>query len=163
MRKKIIAFALTVVVLLGVTYVYAQGPGADFGPKGRHESWTPKGVPPLTPDQISKFQELRQRFIAETAKLRGELLTKRLELKSLWTNPKADDKAIVEKEKELRDLKNQLSDKALQFRLESRKFLTPEQIAGFGLGFGPRRGFGRHQMMRHGWGGPWAGGCGAGF
>lgn len=163
MRKKIITIALTIAILLGVTYVYAQEPGAGFGPKGRHESWTPKGIPPLSQDQISKFQELRQKFIAETAKLRGDLLTKRLELKSLWTNPKADDKVIVEKEKELRDLKNQLSDKVLQFRLESRKFLTPEQIAGFGLGFGPGRGFGRQHMMRHGWGGPWTGGCGAGF
>jgi Spy/CpxP family protein refolding chaperone len=163
MKKKIIALALTVFMLLGVTYVYAQGPGVGWGPKRMSESWASKGVPPLTPDQIAKFQELRQKFTAETAKLRGELLTKRLELQSLWTNPKADDKAIVEKEKELRDLQNQLKDKALQFRLESRKFLTPEQIAGLGLGCGPGRRFGGQPMMRHGWEGPRAGGFGGGF
>ncbi len=83
MKKKIVALALTVLIVLGVTWVYAQGPGGGFGPKGRYESWAPKGVPPLSPDQISKFQELREKFIAETAKLRGDLLTKRLELKSL--------------------------------------------------------------------------------
>jgi len=163
MKKKIIALTLTVFLLLGVTYVYAQGPGVGFGPKRMSESWTPKGGPPLTQDQITKFQELRQKFTAETAKLRGDLLTKRLELQSLWTNPKAEDKAIMEKEKELRELQNQLKEKALQFRLESRKFLTPEQIAGWGSGFGPGRGFGGKPMMRHGWRGPWAGGCGAGF
>ncbi len=163
MRRKIIALALTLIIVLGVTYVYAQGPGFGFGPKGRSESWTPKGTSSLSPEQISKFQELRQKFTSETAKLRGDLLTKRLELQSLWTNPKADDKAILEKEKELRDLQNQLRDKTLQFRLEARKFLTPEQMAGFGPGFGPHKGFGPKPMMRHGWGGPWAGGCGGGF
>ncbi len=163
MRKKIIVLALTVLVIFGVTYVYAQGPGIGFGPKRMSEPWVTKGVSPLTPDQIAKFQELRQKFLAETARLRGDLLTKRLELKSLWTNPKAEDKAILEKERELRDLQNQLSDKALQFRLESRKFLTPEQIAGFGPCFEQGGGFGRQHMMRHGWEGPWAGGCGPRF
>ena len=58
----------------------------------------------------------------------GAIVTKKLELQSLWTDPKADSKAILDKEKEMRDLQNQIKDKAVQMRLVARKFLTPEQI-----------------------------------
>jgi Spy/CpxP family protein refolding chaperone len=76
------------------------------------------------------------------------MVTKRLELQSLWTDPKAESKAIMDKEKELRDLQNQMKDKSLQLKLEARKLLTPEQIAEFGPGMG--RGFQRGRRMAHG-------------
>jgi Spy/CpxP family protein refolding chaperone len=153
MKKKLIILGLVVMMVLSVTYVYARGPGYGSGPKG--EDW--KGLS-LTPEQKTKFQELRQKFNDETAQLRGALVTKRLELQSLWTNPNADPKAIMDKEKELRDLQNQMKDKAIQVKLEARKFLTPEQIQESGQGRG--RGFGRGHMMGHGRGmGPEHGMC----
>jgi Spy/CpxP family protein refolding chaperone len=153
MKKKLIVLGLVVVMVLGVTYVYARGPG--YGPDPKGEDW--KGLS-LTPEQKTKFQELRQKFNDETAQLRGNTLTKRLELQSLWTNPNADPKAIMDKEKELRDLQNQMKDKAVQVKLEARKFLTPEQIQESGQGMG--RGFGRGHMMGHGRGmGPEHGMC----
>ena len=82
------------------------------------------------------------------------MLTKRLELQSLWSNPKAEAKAIMDKEKELRDLQNQMRDKIIQNKLEARKLLTPEQItesgAGGGIGFGPGTGGGMGPGMGHG-------------
>lgn len=151
MKKKLIALGLVTVMLLTVTYVYAQGPGFGQGPKGMppHESWRQQEWSFLSPEQKAKFQELRRRFDEETAQLKGAMLTKRLELRSLWTNPKADLKAIVDKEKELRDLQNQFKDKAIQKKLEARKLLTPEQIADLGQGYamGPRSGYG-HMMGR---------------
>jgi Spy/CpxP family protein refolding chaperone len=81
-----------------------------------------------------------------------------VELQSLWTNSNADPKAIMDKEKELRDLQNQMKDKAVQMKLESRKILTPEQIAELGPGMG--RGFGSGHMMGRGRGmGPGHGMC----
>jgi Spy/CpxP family protein refolding chaperone len=136
MKKMIITLGLAVVMLLGVTYVYAQGPGMGPGHRGMHESWGPGKDSPLSPEQQTKFQELRRKFREENAKLIGAMVTKRLELQSLWTDPKADPKAILDKEKELRDLQNQLRDKGIQMKLEARKFLTPEQIANFGPGCG---------------------------
>lgn len=150
MRKMIIALGLAAAMLLAVTYVYAQGPGMGPGHRGMHESWGPEKDHPLTPEQKTKFQELRRTFREENAKLIGAIVTKRLELQSLWTNPKADSKAILDKERELRDLQNQMKDKAVQMRLEARKFLTPEQIAGFGPGCGMGPGFGRGHMMGQG-------------
>jgi Spy/CpxP family protein refolding chaperone len=142
MKKTIIALGLVAVMLFGITYTYAQGPGFGHGRKEMQE----KGLS-LTPEQKTKFQELRQKFNGETAQLRGSILTKRLELQSLWTNPKADSKAIMDKEKELRDLQNQMRDKAIQYKLEARKFLTPEQIAEFGQHRGMGHDSGRGHMM----------------
>jgi len=153
MKKTMIALGLVVMMLLGVAYVYAEAPG--FGPGYRagvpcQEGWGPGKGLSLTPEQKTKFQELRQKFNQENAQLIGALVTKRIELQSLWTNPKADSKAITDKEKELRDLRNQMNDKMVQMRLEARKFLTPEQIAAFKPGFGMGAGFGRGRMMGRG-------------
>jgi Spy/CpxP family protein refolding chaperone len=167
MKKTLLALSLVTVLILGVTYVYAQGPG--FGP-GRGPGWkgerdwesdNPGKFSSLTPEQKTKFQELRRKFNDETSQLRGALLTKRLELQSLWTNPKADPKVIMEKEKELRDLQNQVRDKGVQFKLEARNILTPEQIEEFGPGMG--RGFGRGHMRGYGHRFGHGGGMGAGY
>jgi Spy/CpxP family protein refolding chaperone len=148
MKKTIVVLGLTAIMLLGVAYAYAQGTGPGPGPRGMHESWGPAKDYPLTSEQRAKFQELRRKFREDNAKLIGALVTKKLELRSLWTDPKADPNAILAKEKELRDLKNQLRDKAVQMRLEARKFLTPEQIENWG----PGHGFGRGHMMGGGYG-----------
>ena len=154
MKKMIAVFGLATIMLLGITFAHAQGPGFGSGHQGMpsHESWRHPEWSSLTPDQKIKFQELRRKFDEETAQLKGATLTKRLELRSLWTNPKADPKAILEKEKELRDLQNQMKDKIIQSKLEARKFLTPEQIAQFGQGCGMGPGFGRGYKMGCGYG-----------
>ncbi len=144
MRKLVVALGLLAVVILGVSYVYAQGSG--YGRMGwSYEKWSS-----LTPEQKTKFQELRQKFNDETARLRGAMVTKRLELQSLWSDPKADGKAIQEKEKGLTGLQDQMRDKAFQFKLEARKILTPEQLAQFGPGSGMGPGFGGRRMMGYG-------------
>ncbi len=152
MKKTIITLGLVTLMLLGVSYIYAQG--RDFGPEHKggprwESSSTPDRGPALTPEQKTKFQELRQKFNEETAQLRGNILTKRLELQSLWTNPKADPKAIADKERELRDLQNQVKDKMVQLKLEARKLLTLEQISNFGQGWMRGTGSGRGPMMSH--------------
>ena len=147
MKKRVVILGLVAVMVLGVAYAFAQGPGS--GPEHRpgwgHEKWSS-----LTPEQQTKFQELRRKFRDDNAKLFGAIVTKRLELQSLWTDPKAESKAILDKEKELRDLRNQLKDKAVQMRLEARKFLTPEQIQNGKAGWGMGRGFGGGHRMGHG-------------
>ena len=149
MKKTVVVLGLVAVMVLGVAYAFAQGPGSGPGP-GQRPGWGQEKWSSLTPEQQTKYQELRQKFNDETAQLRGTMLTKRLELQSLWTNPKADSKTILDKEKELRDLQTQIKDKAVQMRLEARKFLTPEQIQNWKPGRGMGRGFGGGHMMGHG-------------
>jgi Spy/CpxP family protein refolding chaperone len=150
MKKAIIALSLVGVILFGITYAYARGPGFGRGEMGQYcpGFWGSGKGSSLTPEQLNKFKELRQKFNEETAQLRGNILTKRLELQSLWTNPKADPKVIADKEKELRDLQNQMKDKMLQLKLEARKSLTPDQISQFGPGH--MRGYGMGSGSDHG-------------
>ena len=149
MKKKVVALGLAVVLVLGVAYAFAQGPGS--GPGHEHgQGWGQGRGSSLTPEQQTKFQELRRKFREDNAKLFGAIVTKRLELRSLWTDPKAEPKAILDKEKELRDLQNQIKDKAVQMRLEARKFLTPDQIQNWKPGWGTDRGFSGGHMMGRG-------------
>ena len=151
MKKRVVILGLVAVMVLGVAYAFAQGPGSGPGP-GHRPGWGQEKWSSLTPEQQTKFQELRQKLNDETAQLRGTMLTKRLELRSLWTNPKADPKAIVEKEKEFRGLQDQMRDKSLQLKLEVRKILTPEQLSQFGSGWGMGHGLGGGRMMGGGHG-----------
>jgi len=149
MKKTIVALGLVALMVLGVGYAFAQGAGAGPGSGHRHD-WGQEKWSSLTPEQRAKFQELRRKFREDNAKLFGAIVTKRLELQSLWTDPKADSKAILDKEKELRDLQNQIKDKMVQMRLEVRKSLTPEQIQNWKSGWGMGRGVGGGRMMGHG-------------
>ena len=154
MKKAIIALGLVVVMFLGVSYVYAQNPGAGpshgwmHGQEHRGQ-WNKLN---LTPEQKAKFQELHRKFIVENAQLIGGLVAKRLELKSLWTDPKADSQAILAKERELRELKYRVKDKVIQYKLEFRNSLTPEQIEKLGMTGGVGHGFGRGFRMSYGYG-----------
>ncbi|MCJ7641749.1 MAG: Spy/CpxP family protein refolding chaperone [Desulfobacterales bacterium] len=147
MKKGMLAVAL-VVILLGAVLVYAQGPGQGpgYGPGRGHgrcwESGDPGKGASLTDEQRAQLQDLRKKFHDETAQLRESVFAKRQELQSLWSDPKAETSAIMNKEKELRYLQDQMQDEALQLKLEARKILTPEQLSEFGgRGMGP--GFGR--------------------
>jgi Spy/CpxP family protein refolding chaperone len=150
MKKAMIALGLVMVMLLGVSYVYAQ----EQSDPPRHgwmhgeKSWGQGKRLNLTPEQRAKFQELRRKFIVENAQLIGDLVGKRLELRSLWTDPKADSQAILAKEREWRGLQNRMKDKIVQYKLEARNSLTPEQIEKLGM----MGGMGRRRMMGHGWG-----------
>jgi len=149
MKKLVIVLALLAVGIFGVTYVYAVGPG--FGPgSGRGDCPGFQGGASLTPEQKSQLDETRKKFSDETAALRETMRSGRLELQSLWANPKADPAVIQAKEKELRELSNQMRDKMVQFKLESRNFLTDEQITEFGSCGGRGRGFGRGMGMGRG-------------
>ncbi len=162
MGKTIITFAIVALMLVGVAYAFPPGPGfgpgAGAGREGRHHHGPGEfgSALQLTPEQKAKFDEFRSRFRQENAQLIGAMVAKRIELQSLWSDPKADPNAIARKEGELRDLRNQLGDKALQMKLEARKILTPEQIARWkpGMSFG-------HDMRpgKEGWGGGPGQGC----
>ena len=180
MKKTIIiGLSLTLAVSLVATVAMAWGPGfgpgfgrgfggpsygsppawgSGFGPGfGRGFGGPAYGSPPipnLTADQSSQIQALRGAFLKETQPLQNDLSTKRTELQTLWSDPKADVAAITAKQKEIWGLQSKLQEKAANLGLQIRKVQTPEQLAqlptfgrgpGYGprgMGFGPPRGFG---------------------
>ncbi|OGP87062.1 MAG: hypothetical protein A2156_09275 [Deltaproteobacteria bacterium RBG_16_48_10] len=142
MKKTMIVLGLAALVLIGVSYVFAGGPG--FGPKNGPGNcpgfW---GVSDLTSEQQTKLQDLREKHYNEVAPLREKMFNLGQALRATWADPKADPQVIQDKEKELNDLRDQMRDKAVQFKLETRSFLTPEQISSFGSGCGRgRKGYG---------------------
>jgi Spy/CpxP family protein refolding chaperone len=154
MKKMLVALTM-VLLLAGATYVYAVGPGPGQGPREGCMGFG-KGAS-LTEEQRTQFQELRQKFHSETAKLREQIWAKRQELRTVWSDSKSGSDVILQKEKELRDLQDQMKDKEVQMKLEARNILTPEQLAEFGKFGGP--GSGRGPGRGHGKGGRGCGGC----
>jgi Spy/CpxP family protein refolding chaperone len=135
------------------------GPGAvgrpGFAP-GARAGFNGPNYLNLSKEQIDKMQELRGRNYAETRDLRYELSQKQLDMRKLFTDPKAEDATILAKQKELSSLRQKLMDKMAQIPIEMRKVLTPEQLqkldqllAGhFGMGMGGFGGMGPGMMGR---------------
>ena len=101
----------------------------------------------LSPEQKEKAKELRSRYRSETRDLKYNLAAKRLEMRKLFSDPKAEETALLAKQKELDTLCGQLLEKKSQMKMEWRKILTPEQIARLDQ-FPHRhgmRGFGHHE------------------
>jgi Spy/CpxP family protein refolding chaperone len=151
MKKRMVAAGLIVMVALGVSYVFAGGPGSGpraggYGPgNGPGNCGSFMGVTDLTPEQQAKLQDLRKKHHEEMAPLREKMFSLRQDLQTLWADPKADPQVIQNKEKEMDTLRSQMREMAVQFKMEARSNLTPEQIAsssGSGCGRGGR-GYGR--------------------
>jgi len=152
---------LLVVLFMALTAtVYAFGPGqgpagygrAGYGPclSGGGPGYGPGSNLNLSKEQMDKIWQLKEKQRNETSALRYELFQKKNELRSLYTNPAAEDAAILAKQKEVNALRTKLQDKMVQFKLDQRKILTPEQLKQLnesGRGFGARgfskKGFGR--------------------
>ena len=140
MKKAVIALGLVVVVLLGMTYVYAVGPG--FGPGRGPRNWTGGWrAANMTAEQQAKLKDLRQKLRDDMAPVRDRMISLRQEIGTLWSDRKADPKDITIKTEEMKSLRDQMQDKMVEFALEVRNILTPDQLQAIGpncgMGFGP--------------------------
>jgi Spy/CpxP family protein refolding chaperone len=166
------AVLLTGFFLALATTLFAYGPGGGFGcsdhaeacigvPEGRLDG--PQGFAAnlnLSKEQIDKMWQAREKFRSDTQKLRYEIFQRRLEVRGLFLDPKTDEATILSKQRDLRALRQTMSDKMVEFRLAQRKILTPEQIKKVnefqpghgqkGMGYGPDRGGPRGRGPGHG-------------
>ena len=141
-KGKILVFCLALLLITGSAYAVVQ---SEDNPGDR-----PKihghNLLNLTPEQKTRLKELRDNFRKDTVFLRNDIKVKRLELQALWTVPQPEKDKIIAKQKEIMDLVTRLQIKAVDFRLEARKVLTPEQAAQVGI-WGPKM-FHRGHMGR---------------
>ncbi len=126
MKKLFIVITVLIVSAAVVAPTYALQ--ADKKP-GPHKEFCFKKHLGLTDQQLAKMKELKNSFHADSRDLRYNLEIKRVEMRKLFTDPKTDDETLLAKQKEIRDLRQQLSEKKAQMKIEWRKILTPEQIA----------------------------------
>jgi Spy/CpxP family protein refolding chaperone len=85
----------------------------------------------LTPEQTEKVQALTESFHKDIAPLQNRKFQCRTELKLLWMQEKPDVEKIRAKQKELHDLKWQILEKVMDYRLSFRSILTHEQLAKY--------------------------------
>ena len=102
----------------------------------------------LTEDQKAQLQAKEEALQTEVNPLRDELFSKRMELRSLWTQNPIDEAKILAKQKEIQTIQNQIQDKVTLHRLECRQLLTAEQREKLGTLQGQGKGWGRHRGMR---------------
>jgi len=167
MKKTIIVAILAVALLatsgLALAQGWGRGMGMGSGPCMTGAGPTGPGAPGpglnLNAEQTQKMQALRDSFFKETIPLRNEIMSKNLELRTLWTMTNPDQEQILAKEREINALRTQFQEKATRHHLEAMQMLTPEQRAqfqafrgGFGPGYGMRGGFGPGRGMGMGYG-----------
>ncbi len=144
------------------------GPGYGYGPA----TWG-AGLN-LSPDQTQKLDTLHSNFLKETLPLRNQMIIAQMDLRALWVQPNPDQAQILAKQKQINSLREQVQEKALQYRLEARKVLTPEQQAqlgphglaglfGYGMGMGRGYGMGPGYGKGHAYGQGYGRGYGMGY
>lgn len=154
--KKVLVVLVAVMLLATTTVIsaFAQGWGPERkgGPCFRHEGRM--GFAPginLSKEQMEKMWELREKHRSDTQTLRHDLFQKGIELRTLFSDPKASDAAILAKQKEVDALKQQIENKRMQLKLAERKVLTPEQLTKLGeSGWGPGPMMGFKPVSGHG-------------
>ena len=126
MKKIFIVIAVLIVSATVVMSTYALQTDKKPGP---HKEFCLKKYLDLSDQQLAKMKELKNSFHADTRDLRYNLEIKRVEMRKLFTDPKTDDATLLAKQKEISELRQQLSEKKAQMKIEWRKILTPGQIA----------------------------------
>jgi Spy/CpxP family protein refolding chaperone len=126
MKKTFIVIAVLIVSITAVVSAYALQPDKK---SGSHKEFCFKKYLGISDEQLAKMKELKISFYNDTRDLRYNLAIKRLEMRKLFTDPKTDDATLLAKQKEISNLRQQLSDKKAVMKLKWRKILTSEQIA----------------------------------
>jgi Spy/CpxP family protein refolding chaperone len=129
MQKKILI--VSVLMVFGFSGLALARHTGDMGcPKG---GWTmdPRMISGLnlTPEQTEKVQSLTETFHKDIAPLENRKFQCKTELKLLWMQVAPDVEKIRAKQKELHDLKWQIMEKVMDYRLSFRGMLTPEQLS----------------------------------
>ena len=82
----------------------------------------------LTDSQVKETRRIGAAYSNRTLKLRSEIIGKSLEFRTLLHDPSASEEAIRAKGKEIEAIDAQLIREKIEFQIEMRKVLTPEQL-----------------------------------
>jgi len=82
----------------------------------------------LTDSQVKETRRIGAAYSNRTLKLRSEIIGKSIELRNLLHDPSASEESIRAKGKEIEAIDGQLIREKIEFQIEMRKVLTPEQL-----------------------------------
>lgn len=130
MKRPGIFFVLIVLVCL-VAESQAQGVGRD----NRSESSNTAGREvalvrelKLTEAQDREMKRVRTLYSNRILKLRSEIIGKSIQYRDLLSDPVASEESIRAKGREIEAIDTQLIRERIDFEIEVRKILTPEQF-----------------------------------
>ena len=91
-----------------------------------------RGYGNLTPEQISKLQELDRKFYTENEKIRNDIWAKSAELNTLLNTQAPDVKKAKTIQGEINDLRAELNQNRLDYELKARKIAPNVQYGNRG-------------------------------
>ncbi len=109
----------------------------------------------LTGEPKAKIEALHLSFIKDIKPLEDQMFSKRGDIRLLWMQPAPDKEKILSLRKDMREIRDQIEDKATANHVDVLNILTPEQKAkanAFFLAHGFSQGMGGRGMMKHGHG-----------
>lgn len=96
--------------------------GCGMRGMGRHYM-RPRAWESMKPEQRKKFEKMRAAHMMDTLELRKKMAVKRIELKTLWKQPKVDNARIEKLSAEITGLSAELSKKRDKHLLKCRQDL----------------------------------------
>ena len=95
--------------------------------KGEARCWKASELN-LSQEQMKGLDTLQQAFLRETQFFRGQILSKRLELRELLTHPATKTETIRLKSSEIQEAQAKLEERALEYLIKVRTLLTQDQL-----------------------------------
>ena len=124
-------FSIVILLVCLVTEGQAQGVGRDNRPDspstaGREVSLVKELK--LTEAQDREMRRIRTVYSNRILKLRSEIIGKSIQYRDLLRDPAATEESIRAKGREIEAIDTQLIRERIDFEIEMRKILTPEQF-----------------------------------
>ena len=124
-------FSIVILLVCLVTEGQAQGVGRDNrpdppSPAGREVSLVKELK--LTEAQDREMRRIRTVYSNRILKLRSEIIGKSIQYRDLLRDPASTEESIRAKGREIEAIDTQLIRERIDFEIEMRKILTPEQF-----------------------------------
>ena len=128
-----IAGAVLSVMAFFVPMVWAESGAWGYGTE-LHGPISPEMVSALhlTNDQMRIFQGLHDAYSNEIEPLQNQFFSKKAEMRLLWDGASPDREKLSAMHEEISDLRQRLNHLAVQYQMDCRDVLTPDQQAKLG-------------------------------
>jgi Spy/CpxP family protein refolding chaperone len=154
MRTGLAIFLCVSIFVLSVSPIEAQQKKRRPKTRGDSSYWAPEDLR-LTPQQNEKMKTIQRRYLKDIQVMRNDLHNRRYTLRRLLSDQNAKSKDIRRKQREVFALENEIQERLLDYQLQVRDILTPQQFRLWVSKNQGRSGHGMHRgsgmgMMDHG-------------
>ncbi len=127
MRIRTTVLCLIILVATQLADGWAQEPVGE-APRERHPPcWLPEDLH-LTDTQMEIITSIQRRYLGDIRNLRGDLLNQRHDFKRLLSDPTSEAADIRARHHGVLTVESRIQEKILDYQLEVREVLTPEQF-----------------------------------